>query len=228
MENENTESIINKPYVFLNDRKAKDVFAKIDYHFRSGVHIQREYPKPEELFRFIEKHFESIQSYYADFFQLKLEKGGEELSSRYYYLDFSDEIGRSKIPSDYKYKKYMETSHIIIGMLYFKMYRLDANIELDTIDGFIQLLLTEYEEEKNGLFKLIAGTKNEKSSDHIDDAILTEIRDAFNEFEKLGWIEWLDDSKNKFQYLSSFERLRKIYQPQITTIDDLINKLNAN
>lgn len=229
MENADSEDAIisHQTYKFLDDRKAKEVFARIDYFLRSGIHIQRAHPKPEELFRFIEKNFESLKTYYNDFFQLVLSKGGEELVSRYYFLDFEDEGGRGKIPSDYRYKKYMETSHIIVGVLFFKIYRLDANIELDSVGDFIQLLFTEYEEEKNGLFKLVASSSTNKSTDYLDKDVIKEIRDAFEEFEKIGWIMWLDDEKDKFKYLSSFERLRKKYYPQINTIDEIIAKLNA-
>lgn len=228
MENANSEIVTNKTYTFLDEKKAKEVFSRVDYFLRSGVHIQREYPKPEELFRFIDKdqNYQSLKTYYSDFFQLTLAKGGEQLS-RYYYLDFEDETNRSKIPSDYRFKKHLETSYIIIGMLFFKLYRLDANIELDSVNDFIQLLFTEYTEEKNGLFRLIASANSERSTEYIDKDVIKEIRDAFDEFEKLGWIMWIDDSKDKFKYLHSFERLRKKYHPQINTIDEIINKLNG-
>jgi hypothetical protein len=228
MEDANSENIVNITYPFLDDRKAKEVFARIDYYLKSGIHIQREHPKPEEMFRFIEKNYDSLKLYYMDFFQLVLSKGGDELINRYYFLDFEDENSRGKIPSDHRYRKYLETAHIIIGMLFLKIYRLDANIELDTVTDFIQLLFTEYEEEKIGLFKLIASSKTDKSTDYVDKDVLKEIHDAFDEFEKIGWIMWLDDNKDKFKYMASFERLRKKYQSQIINIDEIINKLNAN
>ncbi len=225
MENVHTEEVHKLNYDFLADRKVKDVFSKVDYFLRSGVHIQREHPKPEEMFRFIERNFESLHSYYSNLFQLQLTKGGEEQLNRYYFLDFEDENNRSKIPPDHRYRKYLETEHIIIGMLFFKMYRLDANIELDSVSDFIQLLFTEYEEEKKGLFKLIASAKTDKSTDYVDKEVIKEIKDAFDEFEKLGWIAWINEEKSKFKYMPSFERLRKKYQSQIMSIDELIQKL---
>ncbi|KAB2915998.1 MAG: hypothetical protein F9K23_09710 [Bacteroidetes bacterium] len=222
MENVHSENIA---YQFLNDKKAKDIFAKIDYSLRSGIHIQREYPKPEEMFKFIERHYGALQDYYRNFFQLSLSQGGEELTTKYYYLDFEDENNRSKIPSDYRYREYLDTAYIVIGMLFLKMYKLDANIELDSVNEFIQLLYTEYEEEKAGLFKLVANSKGEKSTEYLEKDVTKEILDAFGEFGKLGWIMWTDEDQRRFKYMPSFERLRKKYQSQILNIDELVKKL---
>lgn len=222
MENEYPESIV---YPFLADKQLKTVFAKIDYALRSGIHIQRESAKPEEIFRFLERHFESLSAYYNDIFRLSLERCGESYQSRYYFLDFENDQNRSMIPSDNKYKRYLETGHIIIGMIFLKMYKLDANIELNSIEGFIRLLFAEYEDEKKGLFRLVAGAKNDKSSDYLEHDVVKEIHEAFAEFEKLGWIVYTDDEKIIFKYMPSFDRLRKKYEPQILSIDDIIKEL---
>lgn len=222
MEDAYTESIT---YSFLNDKKAKDVFAKLDYFLRSGIHIQREYPRQEELYKFIERHYKPLQDYYKDFFQLALSQGGEELTTKYYYLDFEDENNRSKIPPDHRYKEYIDTAHIVIGMLFLKMYKLDGNIELDSVSEFTRLLYTEYDEEKTGLFKLIANSKGEKRTEYLEKDVTKEIIDAFDQFGKLGWIMWTDEEQKMFKYMPSFERLRKKYQPQIINIDELIKNL---
>ena len=222
MENEHSQNIV---YEFLADREVKSVFSKIDYALRSGVHIQREYPRPERMFLFIEKYYDSLAAYYSDMYRLTLEKSGEDYYNKYYYLDFENEQNRSAIPGDSKYKRYMDSQHIIIGMLFFKMYRLDANIELDNIKDFIQLLFTEYEEEKNGLFRLIVGAKNEKTTDYLEQDVIKEINNAFGEFENLGWLVFLDDEKLTFKVLPSFERLRQKYERQILTIDEIINEI---
>jgi hypothetical protein len=223
MENAHTKE---SDHSFLTDRKAKEVFARVDYFLRSGVHFQRENPKPEELFRFIERNYISLATYYFDFFKLALVRSGEEFTSRYYYLDLDEENNRASIPSDHRFKKTMDTAHIIIGMLYLKIYKLDGNIELDTVSDFVQILFTEYDEQKKGLFALIASAKNEKITDYLEKDVIKEIRDAFAEFEKIGWIVWDDENKNKFSYMPSFERLRKKYQAQILSMDELIQKLS--
>lgn len=214
-------------YAFFSDRQAPKHFAKIDYLLRSGIHIQRECPGPEEIFRFIETNFESLSEYYSDLFHLSLERAGEVYQNRYYFLDFENDQNRSRIPGDNRYKRYMETAHIVIGMLFLKMYKLDANIELDSVSSFIRLLFSEYEEEKKGLFRLIAGAKSEKTSDYLEADVVKEIGDAFYEFARLGWIRWEDDEQTRFKYMPAFERLRKKYEAQILGIDELIEKAHG-
>ena len=110
MENDHSEKV---NYSFLVHRKIRDVFGKIDYLLRSSVHIQRAYPKQEELFRFIEDNYESMASYYSDLFKLNIDKGGSDMATMYYFMDYEADSNRSAIPAgDHRYKKYLETSHI--------------------------------------------------------------------------------------------------------------------
>ena len=221
MENENS-NYINR-YKFFHDKKTVEVFAKIDYLLRSSVHIQRNYPLPGELFRFISRNFESLKAYYLDIFDVLLKEEGSEFS-RYYFIDF-EERNRGNIAIEHR--EYLKTEYIIIGMLYFKLYKIDGNIDLDSVSEFKTLLFSEYEEEKDALRKLIADVTGDKSSDYSDQKIEEVIRKAFGKFQELGWIAWEDDQeRDKFIYMPSFERLRLMYQPQITGIDELIKKLN--
>lgn len=208
-------------YSFLYERKSLNVFAKLDYTLRSGIHIQREYPVDVNLFRFLNENenFESLREYYKDFFNLNLRKGGNEFN-QYYHLELNED-GKSSISSDYR--DYLKSEFIIIGMLFLKMYKLDGNIELDSVSDFISLLYEEYEEEKNALRKLINDNSSDKGTDTTDQRFEDIVKKAFTKFGELGWLMWDDESeKNKFKILPSFERLRVAYQPQIETIDNLI------
>ncbi|MCU4577975.1 hypothetical protein KTJ34_11090 [Acinetobacter courvalinii] len=211
-------------YQFLYHKKSKDIFAKLDYALRNGVHIQREYPQDINLFRFLNEseNFDSLREYYKDFFNLKLQKEGNEFN-QYYYLGLNED-GKSNVASDYRV--YLRSDFIIIGMLFLKMYKLDGNIELDSISNFTSLLYEEYEEEKNTLRKLINDNSSDKGSDTTDQRFEDIIKKSFVKFGELGWLMWDDESeKNKFKILPSFERLRIAYQPQIETIDDLIKEM---
>lgn len=211
-------------YSFLYEKKAMNVFAKLDYALRSGIHIQREYPFDVNLFRFLNENenFESLKLYYKDFFNLNLRKEGNEFN-QYYYLELNED-GKSNVSSDYR--DYLKSEFIIIGMLFLKMYKLDGNIELDSISDFINLLHEEYEEEKNALRKLINDNSSDKGTDTTDQRFEDILRKSFVKFSELGWLMWDDESeKNKFKILPSFERLRVVYQPQIETIDDLIKEV---
>ncbi len=220
MADENSEKI--DQYAFLYEKKATSVLAKLDYALRGGIHIQREYPTDANLFRFLNENFESLKNYYKDFFNLKLVKEGNEFN-QYFYLDLNED-GKSNIPSDYR--DYLKNEHIILGMLFLKMYKLDGNIELDSISEFTSLLYEEYEEEKNALRKLINDSSSDKGSDLNDQKFTEVIKKSFVKFGELGWLVWEnDDKKNKFKIMPSFERLRNAYQPQIETIDNLLKEL---
>lgn len=106
------------------------------------------------------------------------------------------------------------------------MYKLDGNIELDSISEFISLLYEEYEEEKNALRKLINDNSSDKGSDLNDQRFEDVVKKSFIKFGELGWLMWDDENeKNKFKIMPSFERLRTAYQPQIETIDSLIKEV---
>lgn len=211
-------------YRFLYEKKSINVFAKLDYTLRSGIHIQREYPVDVNLFRFLNENenFDSLREYYKDFFNLNLRKEGNEFN-QYYYLELNED-GKSNVSSDYR--DYLKIEFIIIGMLFLKMYKLDGNIELDSVSDFINLLYEEYEEEKNALRKLINDNSSNKGTDTTDQRFEEIVKKSFVKFGELGWLMWDDESeKNKFKILPSFERLRVAYQPQIETIDNLIKEV---
>lgn len=219
MENEYREKI--EKVGFLFDKKAPLLFAKIDYYLRSGGHIQREYPLPSELYRFLSKHYDSLKYYYSNFFDLTLCKDGSEFN-QYFFLDLSFG-GRSKIGSDYR--EYLKSEHIIVGLLFFKMHMIDGNIELESVKDFIAMLFNEYEEEKVALRKLITDSDSITGSDRNDTKVEAVIEKAFDKFGELGWLIW-DNSKekDKFKILPSFERLRQMYIPQIQNIDELLKQ----
>ncbi|WP_444647669.1 chromosome partition protein MukE [Flavobacterium columnare] len=222
MADDNSEKVVK--YGFLYKKKAEGIFAKLDYTLRSGIHIQREYPSDANLFRFLneKENFESLKNYYKDFFNLNLRKDGNEFN-QYYYLDLNED-GKSNVPSDSR--DYLKNEFIIVGMLFLKMYKLDGNIELDSISEFTSLLYEEYEEEKTALRKLINDNSSDKGSDLNDQRFEDVVKKSFIKFGELGWLMWDDEiEKNKFKIMPSFERLRVAYQPQIETIDDLIKEV---
>ena len=222
MADDNSEKVVK--YGFLYEKKAEGIFAKLVYTLRSGIHIQPEYPSDANLFRFLNENenFDSLKDFYKDFFNLNLRKDGNEFN-QYYFLDLNED-GKSNVPSDSR--DYLKNEFIIVGMLFLKMYKLDGNIELDSISEFTSLLYEEYEEEKNALRKLINDNSSDKGSDLNDQRFEDVVKKSFIKFGELGWLMWDDEiEKNKFKIMPSFERLRVAYQPQIETIDDLIKEV---
>lgn len=222
MEYDYTEKDLNVRYSFMSDRAAKSTFAKLDYLLKSGMHIQRDFPKPVSLYTFLDKHFRSLQAYYYDFFEMLLKKEGEEWNT-YFYIDFN-EGSRGKIPTGNQYRDYLKPAYILIGLIFFKIYKLDGNIELAKISDFINLLYQEYDELLNKMQRVISSIESDADSDMNEEKLRNLVYKAFAEFEQLGWIARDSNDSDYFTYQPSFERLRRIYYPQIETIDEIIKR----
>jgi len=222
MEHDDTEKDLNLRYSFMADKMARSTFAKLDYLLRSGMHIQRGFPKPVSLYTFLDKHYISLQAYYDDFFEMLLKKEGEEWNT-YFYIDFH-ENSRGKIPSDSQYRWYLKAEYILVGLIFFKIYKLDGNIELGKISDFINLLYQEYDELLIKLQRIVSSIESDADSDLNEERLKNLVYRAFAEFEQLGWIARDINDSDYFSYQPSFERLRRIYYPQIETIDDIIRR----
>ena len=152
-------------------------------------------------------------------FRVILSKEGNDFN-HYFFIDFEEGNRGAILPSA---RDYLDTEAILIGMLFFKLYKIDGNIELDTVDDFTSTLISEYDDEKEALFKLIVSSRSSNSSDFNEEKVIELIKKAFDTFNHLGWIEWEDNKvKNRFKPLPSFERLRTLYQSQINNIDQLL------
>lgn len=215
MEVQHSEEINSRS--FLQDKAAQQFFARVDYYLKSGGHIQRNYPKPSHMHRFVEKNFESLELYYKEFFSVNLIKQGGEFDS-FYYIDF-EERNRGKISQEYR--QLLPIEIIIIGLLFLKFSKFDGHIDLERVSDFTMLLFTEYEEEKESLSKLILSSNSANTTDRDEEHIKKVVINAFKKFAELGWLYWEDDN-DKFHILPSFERLRIMYEHQIMNIDDLI------
>jgi len=222
MEYDDSEKDLNVRYAFMLDKTAKSTFAKLDYLLKSGMHIQRDFPKPVSLYAFLDKNYRSLQAYYDDYFEMLLKKEGDGWNT-YFYIDFY-EGSRGKIPTDNQYRTYLKSEHILIGLIFFKIYKLDGNIELAKISDFINLLYQEYDELLNKLQRVVSTIEIDAGSDLNEEKLKNLVHKAFAEFEQLGWIARDTNDSDYFTYQPSFERLRRIYYPQIETIDEIIKR----
>lgn len=208
---------------FFRDKNATNLFAKIDYFLRSGVHIQRKYPSPAGIFRFIEKNYESLSLFYKEFYGVILVSDGDGFK-RYFYLDFLSG-SRGNISSEYR--EVLKADFVIIGLLFYKLFKIDGNIGLNKLSDFKALLFTEYPEEKELLSQRLNDSQSSYGTEYSDERIYTVIKSAFDKFSKLGWICWEDGVKDQFLLLPSYERLLKLYESEILNIDELA-KVFAN
>ncbi len=207
------DSQVTTVYEFFLDEGAPKLFARLDYELRKGKHIQLQYPGQELLFRFINKHIDSLQKYYRDFFGVSLEEGGER-TQKYYFLDSASEVN-SKIPSPYR--QTLKGEFVIIGIFLCKMYYVDFS-EINTLTSFKVALREEYESYRESFYRVFAYAKGDKYTEGDDENVSTQIEKAFKEFDRLGWVELKGDD---FEVMPSLERLRKLYVSEIQNIDEL-------
>ncbi|TCJ16579.1 hypothetical protein EPD60_07505 [Flaviaesturariibacter flavus] len=201
---------------FLFDLEARDLFGKLDYLLKDGVHIQNR-DGQFNFFQFIQKHIGSLKHYYATFFQVKLDSGGSG-NDIYYFLSFF-ESGRGKIDADHRY--FLRSEFVVIGILLYKIVYIDKNFELSSVKKLQETIRHDYEELKLGIYRLLAKTKNGIISHKGDSRIDSLVLDCLEEFSKIGWVDLDDDY---FDLLPAFQRLISIYGDQIANIDTWLHQ----
>ena len=213
------ENIDNKITVsdFLFDENAKDLFADLDYLLKDGMHFQKQ-GKQIKYFNFLDKNFSSLKLYYRDFFNVELTDGGEK-PRNYFYLDFYGNT-RGKISPKNRY--ILNSESVIIGFIMYKILFIDNEIDLDSVKKLKEKIRNDYVDYKDGIYRLIAKSRNTNPGNLNDDAIDSTVQSTLEEFKKIGWIE-LD--KDMFNPLPAFDRLIRIYQEYILNIDETLNEL---
>lgn len=209
------ETEIENPYDFLDCNQGKELFALLDYALKDGVHIQN-YGKQKDLFLYLCRYYPTLKTYYNNFWGLELEDGGTE-SERYFYLQVNADK-KNRIPQNHKHV--LSKEHIIIGLLLYKVYYIDCNLELNSLKKFQKKIRVEYLDLKPGIVRVLAKAKRERATKLNDDKVDSIIKSAFEEFRKMCWISMEND--DTFEMLPSFHRLTKEFATTINSIDDIL------
>ncbi|MDQ3099903.1 MAG: hypothetical protein M3R08_00830 [Bacteroidota bacterium] len=211
MENDDSENV---NYAFLASPHSQQVFSRLDYALKDGMHIQRQSSDPE-LYAYLEKYVSSLQPYYRNLFGVTLEKRGED-DQRYYYLDYKS-AEQSGIPQNHK--RQVKNEYIIIGLIVYKIIYFDSNLELDSVTELKRKITLDYEEYEGGLLRLIAKSSENAKLQADDMDIDSMVDSALNQFVRLGWMERNGDH---FEPLASFQRLLYVYEDVIKNIDQIV------
>lgn len=211
MENNDSENV---GYAFLSSYLSRQLFSKLDYSLKDGVHIQRQGSDPE-LYAYLERYKDELQKYYRDLFGVRLEKRGED-DQQYYFLDYHS-AEQAGIPENHK--RQVKNEYIIIGLIIYKIIYFDGNLDLNSVTELKQKITRDYEEYEGGLLRLIAKS-SEKAKLQADDIEIDGVVDAaLSQFSRLGWMERNGDH---FEFLASFHRLLYVYEDVIRNIDQII------
>ncbi len=202
---------------FLFDKNAKELFADVDYLLKDGMHFQKQGNQVKH-FNFINNNFSSLRLYYRDFFNVELTDEGEK-PRNYFYLDF---YGNNRGNISPKHRYILNSEYVIIGFIMYKILFIDNEIDLDSVQKLKEKIRIDYEDYKDGIYRLIAKSRNITPGNLNDDAIDSAVQSALEEFKKIGWVE-LD--KDEFNPLPAFDRLIKIYEEYILNIDETLSEL---
>lgn len=202
---------------FLLDDEAKELFAETDYLLKDGMHFQNQGNQIRH-FKYILRNFNSLRSYYRDFFEVLLTEGGES-PDNYIYLDFHGN-DRGKIMNKHRY--ILKSEYVIIGLLIYKIIYIDGEIMLDSVQKLKEKIRIDYEDYKPGIYRLIAKSKNLGPGNLNDGVLDSTVQATLQEFKKIGWISLEED---EFNTLPAFDRLVKVYEDHILDIDNTLDAL---
>ncbi|MBI3511723.1 MAG: chromosome partition protein MukE [Bacteroidetes bacterium] len=210
-----------KKYSFLETEEADNLFAELDFALKSGQHVQN-YPHQVELYNFLEKFEEDIRLYYRNLFKVNLAAKGSDYT-RYFYLEIDDE-SRGIVKSR---SKKLSPEYTLLGILLLKIHRIDKYFINDIyIPDLIQLIKSN-EEYKNFIYNLFAKRREKEATDIDENTIDEWVRNALQNFERMGWIHFDPRNKDIFEIMPSIDRLFTMYSYEIHNIDRLIDETNT-
>lgn len=213
------DNSINNSDSFLNHPDAKELFGKLDYLLKDGVHIQNR-AEQAAFFRFIQQTEPSLKEYYLNFFGVVLDTSGQD-SEKYFFLDFLPQ-SRGSISANHRY--FMPNEYVIVGFLIYKLIFIDKNLELNSVAQLKKMLRQEYEELKPGIYRVLAKVRKEKINQMDNERVNKIIDDALSEFNKISWITLDDDY---FDTLPAFHRINKVYSDYINNVEELLKTENT-
>jgi len=189
----------------------------MDYLLKDGMHFQKQ-GNQMKIFNFIDKNFPSLKLYYNDFFKVELIDGGEK-PRNYFYLDFN---GNNRGNISPKHRYILNSEYVIIGFIIYKILFIDKEIDLVSVQKLKEKIRIDYVDYKDGMYRLIAKSRNTTPGNLNDDSIDSAVQSALEEFRKIGW---MDLNKDEFYPLPAFDRLIKIYEEYILNIDETLSEL---
>jgi len=199
---------------FYHDPDAEEIFAKTDLQLKDGMHFQERDHQFAQYY-FLRKNAKSLEAYYRQYYRLNFCSGGEG-ADRYYFLDFNGQ-DRGNIDGDHRY--FLRAEYVIAGFLIHKIIYNDRNLELTSVEKLLSIIITDYEEFMEDIYRLLAKLRKSNATTFGNDKVKDVVLDALKEFKKLGWIVMEDDF---FDVMPSFSRLGKVYGDYINDLESFI------
>lgn len=217
----------NTRYEFLKHKKAKNFFAETDLWLKSGYHIQEKHPEQRQHFRFIEE-CPDLKEYYNSFYNVNLEYGYDDSNNKYFFIDFfrdkKDDYERGRVGL-FK-QEYLSVEFVIVGVL---LAYIDIADHVGSINELQKMLHHDYEEYKEGIYRLFANVQNKKILPSSDgDLVNKKIENALRKFGEIGWL-YFTPQTDKFEIMPSFNRLiNDLYYDEIKNFDKIFKLKDSN
>ncbi len=212
----------NRTFEFLKEESSKKHFAELDFAIRQGRHIQ-EYGKDYKIYKYVASYYEYLENYYYSLFGIYLRKENND-QVFYYFLDFGDD-DKGKFTGSRSLE--ISDKQVIIAILLLNLYKEKFFEEKEIRWSDIENIFENSEQKqlwqtlffKDGYKRNYSPPEHKKFKDDISKIL--------KEFDKLGWITWIDKSEIHFEIMPSIDRIAKLYKNEITNIDTISTYINA-
>ena len=101
----------------------------------------------------------------------------------------------------------------------YKIIYIDRNFDLTSIKKLQSTILTDYEELRDYIYRLLAKLRRSNATSLATTKVGDIVLDALKEFKKLGWVIMDEDF---FDVMPSFTRLNKVYSDYINNFEELV------
>lgn len=207
MENENSI------FSFLESEAATKYFAECDFALKQGRHIQL-YGSDAKLWDYINDHYTQIAHYYEHLFGVFLRKDSNERDV-YFYLDFPED-GHGRFIQERN--KDLDDRQVIIAIMLLNVYK-ERFFETKEIKwSYIEQIIEEGEHKEHWQ-KLLYGEVKRNYTPNEKEEMKKRMERALNDFDKLGWISWIDRENLHFEVLPAIDRIAKMYASEISNVE---------
>lgn len=207
MENENSA------FGFLELESSAKHFADTDFALRQGRHIQHS-GSDAKLWDYISDHYSDLASYYLHLFGVRLRK---ETNDRevYYFLDFPEE-GRGKFTRERS--RELDAKHVIFGILLLNIYKEKFFEEKEMTWNDLEQIINE-SEHRELWQKLIYGEARKNYTPNEKEEGRRKVERILIDFDRMGWINWIDQEKMHFVIEPSIDRIARLYANEINNVE---------
>ncbi len=210
MENENQSS----PFRFLESDLSARTFADVDFALKTGRHIQH-FGTDARMWDYINDHYEDLENYYKHLFGVYLRRDTSDNREVYFYLDFPED-GHGRFVRDRN--KELDARGVIFGILLLNLYK-ERYFEEKVVKWEQLTQIIDEGEHRDYWQKLLYGEAKRNFTPNEKEEMRRRVDRILSEFEKLGWIHWVDHENIVFEILPSIDRIARMYANEISNVE---------